>query len=147
MKKHILFVCTGNTCRSPLAEHLLRYKAAGLFEVKSAGVAAFDGSAASQHVTTLLEEKGIKTMHQAQSVTEELLEWADVILTMTEGHLQLLKEQFPNKADHIYTLKAFVQPESNQYNISDPFGGSKEIYRMTMEEIDQLLDLLIQKEQ
>lgn len=146
MKKRILFVCTGNTCRSPLAEHLLRHKAGERFDIKSAGVAATDGDAASKHVQTLLKEKGIDHTHQAQMVTQELLDWADVVLTMTEGHLQHLQQLFPGKVAQMGTLKSYVQPEEANVNISDPFGGPEMVYRLTMEEIESLLDLLIKKE-
>ncbi|GGK25854.1 protein-tyrosine-phosphatase [Caldalkalibacillus thermarum] len=144
--KHILFVCTGNTCRSPMAEYLLRHKAGEQYEVKSAGLAALPGQDASGHVKQLLSEQGITVEHQSQMVTPELMEWADLVLTMTEAHTHRLKEQFPDKRDIIFTLKAYVDPDHEDPNISDPFGGDKDVYAATLKEIDEWLDRFVQKD-
>lgn len=142
---HVLFVCTGNTCRSPLAEYLLRSKAGEQLEVKSAGVAAYSGDQASSHVIKLLEEKGVAAKHSSQSVTDELMHWADLILTMTTSHKLRLLQQFPYKADHIFTLKEYVDPSGSSLDISDPFGGDLEVYRSTLQELEQLLEPLLEK--
>ncbi|WP_202079644.1 low molecular weight protein arginine phosphatase [Caldalkalibacillus salinus] len=140
--KHILFVCTGNTCRSPLAESLLRHKAPELFHVQSAGIAAVEGGAAAEHVQRLLAEQGVQLDHQSQNVSPELMEWADLILTMTAAHQAILQDMYPEKKDTIYPLKKYVDPNCEQVNIMDPFGGDYHIYKFTMEEIDALLEQL-----
>jgi protein-tyrosine-phosphatase len=144
--KHILFVCTGNTCRSPLAEYLLRHKAGEMYKVQSAGIAAFNGGPIASHVQELLEEKGIQTEHASQSVTLELMEWADLVLTMTQSHKQQLALFFPEKGESIYTLKQYVHPEAKETDVIDPFGGSLDIYRETMHELEDLLERLISKD-
>lgn len=144
--KHILFVCTGNTCRSPMAEYLLRHKAGEKYEVKSAGLAAFPGQDAAENVKQLLNEQGILVDHKSQPVTPELMEWADLVLTMTEAHMHHLQEQFPDKKDVIYTLKTYVDPKHENPNISDPFGGNKEVYESTMHEIEAWLERFVEKE-
>lgn len=144
--KHILFVCTGNTCRSPLAEYLLRHKAGERFDVKSAGVAAFDGGQMADHVQKILAEKGIQTEHTSQNLTLELVQWADLILTMTSAHQEKLRLHFPEKESAIHTIKLFVEPGVEDANVSDPFGGSLDTYRETMAELDILLDTFIEKE-
>ncbi len=142
--KHILFICTGNTCRSPLAENLLRHKAPERYQVKSAGIAAYHGQPASQHVQALLlKEKGLRVQHQAQVVTTELIEWADLILTMTSQHAELLMSQFPGAQQKISTFRQYVDSELASTDIIDPFGGSEAIYRLTLDEIEALLDRLI----
>ncbi|MDR6225502.1 low molecular weight protein arginine phosphatase [Desmospora profundinema] len=110
--KRFLFICTGNTCRSPMAEALLRKRAAerGLsLEVKSAGVSALPGGAASFPAVEVLKEKGIDhSDHRSQPVTAELLDWADVVLTMTRSHRQWLIHSHPIAVDKAYTLKEWI---------------------------------------
>lgn len=147
--KRILFVCTGNTCRSPLAGALLKEKRPD-FEVKTAGVNAIPGMHASEGTIQVLKEKGIKLNHVSSEVTEELVNWADIVLTLTESHKRQLLEQYPNFIDKIYTLKeaAFKEENSNlsvTYSISDPFGGSIEIYQKTANEIEVAIDHLLKK--
>jgi protein-tyrosine-phosphatase len=141
--KHILFVCTGNTCRSPLAEYLLRDKAGQELEVRSAGIAAFDGSPAAANVQTLLVEKGIQPHHTSQTITPELIEWADLILTMTKNHKQVVHKNFPHSANKLHTLKEYVASGDPVTDISDPYGGSLDTYRRTMVELDGLLNQLV----
>lgn len=108
----ILFVCTGNTCRSPLAELMLRAMAqqAGLdIEVRSAGVSASDGSPISANSAQILQEKGIPTSSSSKPVTGQLADWADLILTMSLQHKSRVIHQFPQTVDKIYTLKEFAE--------------------------------------
>lgn len=111
--KHILFVCTGNTCRSPMAEAMLRKLAeeAGLsLEVRSAGVAAMQGSAISKHAMGALRAQEIHAEGAASSpLSEHLVLWADLILTMTSGHKQHVVQSFPKAVDKTYTLKEYVE--------------------------------------
>jgi protein arginine phosphatase len=143
MAKHILFVCTGNTCRSPMAEALLKNKNLPDVEVKSAGVFAMDGSDASEHAKTVLAEKGVECVHQSSMLTKEHVEWATYILTMTEGHKQHVISRFPEAQNKTFTLKEFVLGKSG--DIFDPFGGSVEMYRQTREELEQLIEQLANK--
>lgn len=148
--KRILFVCTGNTCRSPLAGALLKEKRPD-FEVKTAGVNALSGMNASEGTIQVLADKGIKLNHVSSPVTNEIVNWADMVLTLTESHKKELIKQFPNFVDKIYTLKeaAFKgeaeNSEQTSFSISDPFGGSKEIYQKTANEIEAAIDHLLEK--
>ncbi|MBO1579675.1 low molecular weight protein arginine phosphatase [Bacillus sp. XF8] len=141
--KRVLFVCTGNTCRSPMAEALLRHYGKGKFEVKSAGVFASPGSDASSHAKDALAEKGIPILHASQQITEELLEWADMVLAMTESHKQLVLGHYPSTKEKVHTLYEFVEGTSK--DISDPFGGSLSIYQSTLVEMEKLVQTLVEK--
>ncbi|MFC7391866.1 low molecular weight protein arginine phosphatase [Scopulibacillus cellulosilyticus] len=106
--KNILFVCTGNTCRSPMAEALLRHKGKDIFRVKSAGVFAGDGSPAHPNAIKVLKDRNISFDHRSQSINKTLIDWADMIFTMTGNHKNQLCQQYPESIDKTYTLKEYI---------------------------------------
>ncbi|MDU2239969.1 MAG: low molecular weight protein arginine phosphatase [Paenibacillus sp.] len=108
----ILFVCTGNTCRSPMAEGMLRKLARdrGLdVQVRSAGVAAMKGNSISRHAEAVLRDRGITDAFESTLLYAELTDWADLILTLTQGHKRQVIHSFPGTADKIFTLKEYVE--------------------------------------
>ncbi|MDO6846456.1 low molecular weight protein arginine phosphatase [Priestia megaterium] len=140
--KNILFVCTGNTCRSPMAEALLKAKEIDGINVKSAGVFASNGSEASVHAQVALHQKGIACSHASAALTEEQLMWATYIFTMTEQHKILILNQAPYVSDKLFTLKEFAD---EQGEVSDPFGGSLQTYEQTLEELERMINKIVDK--
>jgi len=141
--KNILFVCTGNTCRSPMAEALLKHYGKETHQAKSAGVFAMPGEGASRNAITALGKRGIETNHSSQLVSIELLDWSTNVLSMTSSHKQMLISHFPQYKDKIYTLHEYVN--GNEKDISDPYSGSLERYENTLNELEELIQKVVRK--
>ncbi|NCU16305.1 low molecular weight protein arginine phosphatase [Pallidibacillus pasinlerensis] len=138
---NILFVCTGNTCRSPMAEAILKSKNISSIEVKSAGVFAAPGVDMSPHVKQVLNENNISLNHQATQLNQNTVNWADLILTMTNSHKQMILQQFPQSKQKTYTLKEFALNQDG--DILDPFGGTIDTYRETFKELQSVIEQLL----
>ncbi len=153
-KFHILFVCSGNSCRSPLAEGLLRIKLPSRLHdevvVKSAGTLGIDGSPAARYSVELVQEMGGDiSNHRSRGVTEELMRETDLILAMAAEHVDYLHEEFPQYRENIFLLKRFgraageANTDDSDDDIFDPVGSSKETYRLCAEIIDEELERIM----
>lgn len=141
---NIYFICTGNTCRSPMAEAILRGRKIDEVEVRSAGIHAIEGMPIAEHAKRLIHEKDMPYTATSSVVTQEDVKWANYILTMTEGHKQVLRMMFPDEAEKIYTLKGFLADGQDE-DVQDPFSGSLDTYRKTFDELDDLMGILERK--
>ena len=138
----VLVICTANICRSPMAEVLLLHKLAqedvpGEWTVSSAGTWASDGIPASESGVLVMQEQGLDTSgHRSRVVTASLLAEADLVLTMTGGHAESLRAEFPEERGKIHLL---AEMAGRPYDIQDPYGRSLAEYRHTAQELAELI--------
>ena len=139
--KNILFICTGNICRSPMAEglflHAIRWR--NDFQVLSAGVGALEGHPPSFHAVRALKELGVDISGlRSRMLTRELVEKADYIFGMTHSHVDSINLLFPQAVEKTFLLREFDDTlDDFEKDIGDPIGGSYETYAYCRDQIEQ----------
>ena len=137
--KTVLVVCTGNSCRSPMAEGWLNRKLAGKgWQAESAGVAAWDGAPASPEAVAAMREIGIDISgHRSRALTRPRVAGADLILAMTEDHRREIARRFPEAAGKVFLLDSFGPGPAQ--DVADPVGLPEDVYRRTRDELVRAL--------
>lgn len=141
----VLFICTGNVCRSPMAEGLLRRALGDKVEVFSAGLGAGHGQPPSAHAIEVLRKEGIDISEiRSQPVSADLLREADHIFTMTQDHLDMLLLLFPEMASKARLLRFKEAAKGGRLDVKDPIGGTRETYELCKEDIKAALPSVIE---
>lgn len=150
-KKNIIFVCTGNSCRSVMAkamlEKKLKEKGRDDVEVSSAGLMMISGLGASAETKEVLRQEGIDVSgHHSQRLTKEMLDKSDIILVMERVHEERILQSHPEAKGRLFLLREFARVADNKLDIPDPIGRSGDFYRTTFssikESIERIADLV-----
>ncbi len=143
----VLVVCSGNTCRSPLAAAMLAARLAAdpelaAIEVSSAGTSAWDGSPASEGAYLVALERGLDlSTHRARMLTSDLVQRAELVLTMSDAHSHRVADL--GGAEKVHTWGSFAQVADAPADIPDPFGGDVSAYRDTADMLERLLEPIV----
>src|SRR5438552_10595722 len=146
--KRILLVCTGNICRGPraaaLRQRALAQRGIDGLEVASAGTGAWDGAPVSEGAYLVGLERGLDlSSHRARLLTRELVEEADLILTMARHHRARVDEL--GGEGRVFVLGEYAGREGSEVEVSDPFGGDLDVDRDTCSELDALLQAAVER--
>ena len=141
----ILFVCTGNTFRSPIAEAIFNeHNKDEDIIARSAGISTVPGSKTNNYLANILDDKLNKNINdrEAIQVKNQLLRGADIILTMSSYGRDYVKEYYSECENKVFTLSEYV---GKNEEILDPYGGPRVLYEKTYKQIDELVNLLLLK--
>lgn len=145
----IMFICTGNICRSAMAHKMLEKKAKEEnkdIEVYSCGVFAEDGDVPTYEGIDVMKEYGIDlSKHRATNIRNSNIKDMDVILCATSSHKNNVISMYPELKEKVYTMKEYAGYDKNNIDIKDPWGYGIATYRMCAAEIEECTNEYIRR--
>lgn len=146
----IMFICTGNVCRSAMAHGLMEKKITDRnlqdIEIYSCGVFADNGERATYEAQEVMEEYGVDLKnHRATNIAYSDIESMDLILCATKSHKMSVIQKYPSLKEKVYTMNEYAGVEHIEMDIKDPWGGGIEVYRFSAAEIESCVDKIIEK--
>ncbi|MDO4542732.1 MAG: low molecular weight protein arginine phosphatase [Bacillota bacterium] len=148
MAEKIVFICTGNTCRSPMAAYIASYVAErkyprANFMFDSAGLFAAENVPATAEAKDVLSKHGIDmSKHRSKMFKEPMVEKADILITMTQGHKRALLEAYPRAEAKTFTLGEL---SGSNNDVHDPYCGSREVYEKTASVLRREIEIVLDK--
>lgn len=145
----IMFICTGNICRSAMAHHLFEKKISDKniknIEVYSSGIYAENNDVSTYEAKEVMKEYNVDlSIHRATNIRSSNIKEMDLILCMTENHKKELIYIYPELKEKIYTLKEYVRETEDGIDIKDPWGYEITTYRKCAVDIDKYLEKILQ---
>ncbi len=146
----IMFICTGNICRSAMAHRMLEKKIKDLkkdsVEVYSCGVFASNGDYPTRQGIEVMKDYGVNLQsHRATNIHDSNIDEMDIILCATTSHKNNVINMYPHLREKIFTMKEFADYNSNDLDIADPWGLSTKVYENCAKEIDDCINIIINK--
>ncbi len=149
--KRIIFICTGNICRSPMAHYYMQSRIKELkkeneYLIDSCGTYASTGEKATNNAIRAIKEYNVDlTSHRAKNIRDVDIENYDLILCLTIAHKRAVLSMFPKLKGKVYTLKEYVQTDNKYIDIDDPWGLDIDVYKDCAKDIVQNVDKLLDK--
>lgn len=146
----IMFICTGNICRSAMAHKLMEKKIQdeGIhnIEIYSCGIFAEDGDGSTYNAIEAMKEYDVNLKeHRATNIRNSQIKEMDLILCATKSHKNSVLQMYKELEGKVYTIKEYIKPDEKDLDIKDPWGYDIDVYRFCASEIDKCLDELIKK--
>lgn len=151
-KRIVLFLCTGDTCRGPMAQgymkHVLKEQNIKDVEVRTAGVMTIPGLIPTAEAVQVMKGAEIDiTMHRSTPLSPELLRKADLVLGMSPFHVQFATREDLEIKEKTFLLKEFAQSDVKNYQITDPMGATLEVYKRVFREMKLAIDKMVETKQ